>query len=150
MEKSWYHYIECGLPAVYLENGFARDSVDGEQCVGVDSVDQLHRTIATTLTGKSTALTGEEVRFLRVEMNLSQKRLGTLLGVEDQTVARWEKNSTPLPRTSDVALRALYLESINKGSVLSSLLKMLAESDSQQAMSKLVFVEVNDRWQLSA
>lgn len=88
MEQSRYHYIECGLPTVYLENGFEIDVVDGEECVGVDSVDQLHQTIATTLTGKSTALTGEEVRFLRVEMNLSQRRLGTLLGVEDQTVAR--------------------------------------------------------------
>ncbi|MBM3451491.1 MAG: helix-turn-helix domain-containing protein, partial [Armatimonadetes bacterium] len=35
-------------------------------------------------------LTGAELRFLRRELNLSQRRLAELLGVEEQTVSLWE------------------------------------------------------------
>ncbi|MGI9276235.1 MAG: helix-turn-helix domain-containing protein [Endozoicomonas sp.] len=145
-----HHYTECGLSYVYLENGFVQDSIEGEEYVGIDDIDSLHETIGRFVVDKQSTLEGQEVRFLRIEMNMSQKGLGALLGVEDQTIARWEKDQTAIPRTADVLLRSLYLESINRESHIGHLLKVLAESETREAMQDLRLREVENQWQLAA
>ncbi len=74
-------------------------------------------------------LSAEAFRFLRIEMNLSQKVLGEQLGVDTQTVARWEKAQTTISRLADVVLRALYLEIENKDSHVTEMLAMLSDAE---------------------
>ncbi len=145
-----HHYVECGLSYVYLENGFHIEVIDGEEYVSVDDVDSLHEVIGRALVDKPSALDGKEARFLRVEMNLSQKRLGELLNVQDQSVARWEKNQIAMPRAADVLLRSLYLESIRQESHVGHLLQVLAESDAELAIRELTFREIENHWQRTA
>ena len=76
---------------MYLVNGFTVDEDDGEEYVSIDDIHGLHRLISKQIVDKTTAMTGAEYRFLRIEMNLSQKTIGELFGVDAQTVARWEK-----------------------------------------------------------
>ncbi len=47
---------------------------------------------------------GEELRFLRIELDLSQRRLGEYLGKSDQSVALWEKTGN-LPEEVDFLIR---------------------------------------------
>ncbi|NQV55906.1 MAG: helix-turn-helix domain-containing protein [Rhodospirillales bacterium] len=54
-------------------------------------------------------LRGQEVRFIRSMLDLSQKQLADRLGVSRVTVARWEgKSSTPIPGAADRLLRMIY------------------------------------------
>jgi len=36
-----------------------------------------------------------------------------MLGVTDQTIARWGKGEVPLPQSNDLLLRAIYKENID-------------------------------------
>jgi putative transcriptional regulator len=89
---------------------------------------------------------GEEARFFRIEFNMSQKILGELLGVDAQTVARWEKGQTAIPRTTDVAIRALYLEMNEQQSLIKTLLDKLVDGQAQACMKDLKFASENNQW----
>jgi transcriptional regulator with XRE-family HTH domain len=54
-------------------------------------------------------MSGGELRFIRKELSLTQKSLGDLLGVDAQTVARWEKEETKLDSKADRLVRLEYL-----------------------------------------
>lgn len=142
-----YHYSECGLPNIHLANGYNKEIFEGEECVGIDDVDALHRVISRCLVQCPQVLSRHEFKFLRIELDLAQKALGSLLGVDAQTIARWEKGQTTIPRTSDVALRVYYTESMNEQSSIGFLLKMLADSDAQNTKGKIVFEAKNAQWQ---
>ena len=145
-----YHYTECGLDYVYLLNGFRLEKVDGEEYSSIDDTHGLHRVIGLAVARQARPLDGSEIRFLRVEMNMTQKALGDLLGVDGQTLARWEKGEYPIPKAEDVVLRAYYLESISEGSPVGLLLQMLASNITRDAMSRLEFQEDNSQWRLAS
>jgi len=103
-----YHYTECGLKNVWLTNGYQVCEFDGEKAVSITDAEQLHEVIGRTLAAKST-LSAAEIRFLRKELGLSQKRLADLLGSTEQTVSLWERRGR-IPKGYDRLIRLLYLE----------------------------------------
>ncbi|MCW7551078.1 helix-turn-helix domain-containing protein [Endozoicomonas gorgoniicola] len=144
-----YHYTECGLSYIYLEDGYEVENIDGDTYVGIEDVDGLHRVIAKNVTEKKSTLEGQEIRFLRVEMGMSQKHLAEILGVDTQTVARWEKDQTVIPRTSDAVLRTLYLESVDTSSNVSFFLRLLAENEETAAIEQLILKAENHHWSVA-
>ena len=106
-----YHYRESGLDNVYLKDGFIRerDAKYGE-LTSVVNTGELHKVIGAQLAAQANALNGKEIRFLRKELNLSQRVLAQMLGVDEQTVARWEKDQIPMPRGNQLVLRSYYLD----------------------------------------
>ncbi|GLK54535.1 DNA-binding transcriptional regulator YiaG [Methylopila capsulata] len=106
-----YHYRECGLDNVWLENGFTREIYEGEEYVSVHDVDGLWKAIGLSLVSDKKTLSPKEIFFLRRHMKLTQSELATRLRVDDQTVARWEKGKVKLPGPADLALRAAFLGS---------------------------------------
>ena len=105
--RSPYHYTECGLSNIWLVSGYEEE--DGECYVSVRDADALHQQISMSLIRQKTDLRGEQVRFLRKEMNLTQSELAALVNVSAQTVARWEKNQTDVPGPVNVLLRLIAL-----------------------------------------
>ena len=108
MENQPYHYRQCGLDHVYLVNGFERANTKYGESVRVHDIDGLHRAIGMYLIVQKRALTGAEVRFIRHELDLSQRGLGALLDKSGQTVARWEKGEVQTDGTAERLLRLLY------------------------------------------
>lgn len=147
-----YHYTESGLPNVYLVNGFTVETLDGEEYTSIDDMNGLHKTIANAIIDSPKPLTHQEFRFLRIEMNVSQKTLGTRFGVTEQTIARYEKGESSIPRTTDAALRSLYMESQQKNSPVSYFLDLLADTEAQAAAQsiQLKLEEVDDHWSVAA
>ena len=92
-----YHYTDGGLVNVWLVNGYeVRQTPFGEGLV-IHDLDGLTRAICLTLAEKPDSLTGVELRYIRsAGMLLSQPALGKLIGVDGQTVARWEKSGRVL------------------------------------------------------
>jgi DNA-binding transcriptional regulator YiaG len=108
--ETMYHYTECGLDYVYLADGFKVHETAYGPAIEIENADALDRVIAATIIGAQKSFTGQEVRFLRGLMDMTQVELGRLLGKDAQTIARWEKDKSEIPSLEDRALRQIYLE----------------------------------------
>ena len=142
-----YHYTESGLSTVYLKNGYTAHVIDDEEYTSIDDIDGLHKAIAESIIANRKSLSKNEFKFLRIELNLSQKALGKRFGVSEQTIARYEKGQSVIPRTTDAALRSLYAESRYKNSPVSYFLDLLADAEARQAEEKILLQEVHDHWE---
>ncbi len=142
-----YHYTECGLNNVWLTNGFNRINVDGETAVSISDADQLHEAIGRALANKP-YLTGAELRFLRKEIGLSQKRLADLLGTTEQTVSLWERRGR-IPKGYDRLVRLLFLEKLDGNIKIQEIINRLIELDNHQT-EKLVFSDTSSGWKKAA
>jgi len=146
-----YHYKGAGLANVYLKNGYREVMYGDEKAVSVEDIEGLHRAIVGVLIEKTAPLIGQEFRFLRVEMGLSQLALGKLLRVSDQTVATWEKEVTKkVPGSSEILVRAFARErSLHLDGKISDFIEMLANRES--AIShQFYFQETSEGWQEAA
>jgi putative transcriptional regulator len=129
MKKNLYHYIECGLTNVYLENGY---KVDKDGVLYIDHVDNLHISIGIALITKQRKLSGREIRFIRHMMDLSQKSFGKLLGSDYQTILRWETGKNKITRTAEKLLRILFLEFLDPTSRGRELIDRLSDIDHER------------------
>ena len=146
-----YHYRGSGLDNVYLKNGYREVMYGDETVVSVENVEDLHQAIAATLIQKPGPLMGQEFRFLRIEMGLSQQALGKLIRVSDQSVAAWEKEITKkVPGSAEILVRAFARERLlhNEGQ-LSDFVEMLVNLD-QKHSGKFCYQEINSGWKEAA
>lgn len=150
--KDMYHYTESGLDNIYLASGFKW--IDSPYGRGVQIQDRkgLHRVIGLMLTEEVRELHGKEFRFLRHETNMTQRTLAAILQVNEQAVARWEKEFTQkVDGPAQAVIRKLYLESIGEESLLKDVLCRLAELDEALCHDdKMWFEETDDGWQRAA
>ena len=144
-----YEYTGCGIPNIFLENGFVRKQTPYGPSVSIDNLPGLHQAIGRYLAEIHRSLTGAEFRFLRNELNFSQKRFGQLFNVQDQTVANWEKGKHALPDWADKVMRVLYLEKLGqRNKNLLALLDFLTELDTQE-VERVTFKESDSDWAIS-
>ncbi len=149
MSASEYHYTESGLDNVYLVNGYKIiDGANGKS-IAIQDIDGLHNAIGRSLVTDNKRLSGKDIRFLRIELLLSQVLLAQLLQVDEQTVARWEKGKTKMPGTADAALRLLYLEHIGGNEKVSELLRRIADIN-DDIDRKMILEESDGGWDLAA
>jgi DNA-binding transcriptional regulator YiaG len=128
-EREELHYNWCGLDDVYLRSGYDRVPTEDGDDIIIHNMDGLHRAIAEHLARNKKALTGKEVRFLRHEMDLSQRELGKILRVTDQTVARWEKGHVLIPGPEEMLVRVAYLLHVSEQLDVHDLANRLADVD---------------------
>lgn len=142
-----YHYTESGLDNVWLENGYTIHQTPYGEGVSIQNTEGLHRAIALWLVSLPKPLNGAELRFLRLEMNTTQKNLAAFLNVDEQAIRRWEKARTkPIPNGSaDRLLRAIFVEYIDKKNDIYRMIKRLAELDQIDA-TKGRFIEAKNDW----
>lgn len=144
--KERYHYTQCGLRNVYLQNGFDLKETPYGSGVSVHDVDGLHKAIAIALVDKHAPLTGDEFRFLRIELDLSQKALGEYLGKTDQSVANWEKTGK-IPDEVNFLIRHIYRQTVNMASSYLEEVDRLREADKTDYDDWLNFQETSGNWE---
>ena len=104
-----YHYTDGGLSNVWLANGYQIKKTPYGEGVAFHDLDGLTACICLTLTQKAGVLTGAEFRYVRsAGMLLSQPSIGKLVGIDGQSIARWEKTGK-VPKWADKLVRLLYL-----------------------------------------
>ena len=145
-----YHYVQCGLDNVWLQNGFEIVETPYGQSVKIDRPDMLDAAIAECLTKKSAPLTGREFRFLRLQLDMSQKRIGELVGKEAQTVALWEK-SEKVNSEIDYMIRHIYRQVVINGrQSYVELVDFLNGLDRAEHEMRMSFQETEEGWEKAA
>ena len=144
-----YHYIDSGLDNVVLDDGYHITETPYGEGVSIEKVDALHDLIGRTIIDQGHGLNGAELRFLRIEMDLTQAGLALLVGTEEQTLRRWEKaRSKPIPGPADRILRALYQEFIGEARAVRPMVERLARSEGQPVHARLHFKRTRQGWSL--
>lgn len=143
-----YHYTECGLPNVWLVNGFTPHETPYGDVVEVENVEGLHRAIGLRLVHRKPHLTGTEFRFLRKELDLSQNALAGYFGNDAQSVALWEKRGR-VPKWADRFLRAIYRETIEGNAQIREIVARLNDTDRREA-ERLAFEDTPEGWRDAA
>jgi DNA-binding transcriptional regulator YiaG len=99
------HYKACGLDDVYLLNGF--EPKNGGYVI--HNLDGLHTAIGLHIVTKRKVIAPKELRFLRSQMDLTQRELGDILGQSSQQVARWEKGQSEISGPAERLIRFIFL-----------------------------------------
>lgn len=128
-----YHYTACGLDYVYLQNGFKVRETKHGKAVAIENARELHEVIARAVISLPERLRGQEVRFLRAQLKLSQDGLAKALRTRRGSVARWEAApDKAIPGTADAALRMFYALKVAGHEIAIRLVDLLTELDERQ------------------
>ena len=105
-----HHYKGALLGKIWLENGYRRHTTKWGEGTSYDDLDGLSSAITNYLCLSPHQLVGEDVRYLRRRLDLTQDALGAELGVTGQAVAKWEKGDVAaIPMAAARLLRLLVL-----------------------------------------
>ena len=144
-----YHYRESGLPNVYLVNGYREVKTAYGRGVSIQDVEGLHMAIAHALVEEKSSLTGPEVRFIRKFLELTQTQLAAMLGVEEQSVRRWEKLAR-VPKQADHGIRLVFRDLTHKDATpLSELVRQIDAAEAREPHTVRYRFRPNakERWQ---
>jgi putative transcriptional regulator len=125
-----YHYTESGLDDIYLLDGYTIHKTPYGKGVSIQNTDGLHKAIGKWLIAQPRPLNGAELRFIRTQMELTQRALAGIIGAEEQTLRLWEKNRKKfMPSTAERLLRAIYSEFLGNNVHIKRMLEKLADLD---------------------
>ncbi len=142
-----FHYKDCGLSSVWLINGYTQEKMNNKCIFRINDKSGLYRLIAKTLINRRGALTGQEMCFIRHEMNLLRQELGKKMGVSTSVIGQWEQSCHPLPRQADIELRTVYVGSLLEDSERVLHVHLLSESGREHFKEQLIFTFSDKRWQ---
>lgn len=125
-----FNYTQCGLDNVWLRGGVTKEETGYGGGFSVEHADELHHAIAKAIINENRPLRGQEARFLRVLLNLSQEAMAKALGVDRATVIRWERaRDRALTTMQDIAVRTTYAARTNKDDFVLDVIRELQEAD---------------------
>ena len=145
-----YVYRVSGLDDVVLLNGFTRHDTEYGPGISIDHIDELHLSIALHIITSKKALSPKEFKFLRSEMEMTQDELGTKLGVDGQTIARYEKGVTQISGPADRLVRVQVIRHFIPEEKLRQLLQQAedaVERDSSDNDVPARFRENHGEWE---
>ena len=149
MNDELFHYTLCGLDYIYLVNGVTRHETPYGSGISIENLDGLHTAIADDIVRNRAHLSGQEIRFLRKEMDLAQQGLANWLGVDVQTIARWEKEISELPTTADRMIRLIWREHSQQTPEVRAMIERLNVID-DDGIHRRCFEETANGWQTAA
>lgn len=96
------------LPGTRLKNVPIRECPEcGESYTGIPNMEGLDETLAKLVISQSTRLTGDEIRFLRKYLGLSQEDLARKMGVQPESISRWENERANMSEPHERLLRSI-------------------------------------------
>ncbi len=101
-----YEYLGIGFPITLKDVEFVQIRGNWHPKINVQKVagEAFHRFLKKA---PKSPLTGNEIKFIRVYLNMSKQALGKRLNVAHTTVLRWERAGDKLPKTRKNYSRAL-------------------------------------------
>jgi putative transcriptional regulator len=131
-----YQYFASGLDNVFLANGVSIEETPYGPMVTIENLNGLHRAIGLHIVEKAAPLTGAEFRFLRKQMNRTQRDMAAVMKISDQTIANYEKGKSELG-PADPLMRLTYLLDIVPDETRAKLVRGLAEPMPKRRIQRL-------------
>jgi putative zinc finger/helix-turn-helix YgiT family protein len=104
-----YHFVDSGLPNVYLIGIDYRVCKEcGQQSADIPSLKNLLVVIGRAVVKKEAPLTGAEIRFLRKRLGKKATEFARIIGISDEQVSRWENGHNPPEESADKLIRVFY------------------------------------------
>ena len=145
-----FHYKDSGLDYIYLQNGFAIHDTPYGRGIAIEDADGLHKAIAAEIVSSPRALRGQEVRFLRSQLDMSQASLADVLGLRRLQITRWEAaRDRSIPSSADRALRFFFGMKLVGHELVDDILELLTEID-DLARQRTFFEETELGWRRKA
>ena len=107
-----HHYTECGLPNVIISGLHNEVDDGGDAIITIPAINELHRVIAEGIVRHDNGMSGDELRFLRTEMGLTQAELARLVHRDKQSIGRWERSEVELDSSAEVIIRMMAIEKL--------------------------------------
>lgn len=147
-----YRYLGCGLDNVHLRNGYeVQTTASGQEVIAITDIPGLHRAIAENLCDAPRALTPQEFRFIRKELDMSQRQVALLVNMEEQTVSNWERGNTQVNTAAEFLLRSLMKETFSGNPEIRALMNHFCALDRDiRANAQLEFEVGEEEWRLAA
>ncbi|NJO33385.1 MAG: helix-turn-helix transcriptional regulator [Rhodospirillales bacterium] len=100
-----YKYVGCGLDNVIIKGvAFVVDD-HGKKVVQIPNINGLHRAIASSILNRKSGMKGQELRFLRTEMGMTQAEMATLVHRTPLAISRWERGEQPIAGNAEALIR---------------------------------------------
>lgn len=113
MRKIDHHYTESGLLNVVISGIPVEVDDEGDEVITIPAVNELHRMIALGIVNHASGMSGDELRFLRTEMGLTQSELATLVHRDKQSIGRWERGDIDIDSSAEAVIRRFAIEKLN-------------------------------------
>lgn len=144
-----FHYKTSGLPNIWLDGGVEQTETPYGPATSIADLDGLHQLIAEDIINSPSVMTRHEFKFLRRELDLSQRALAGILKTEEKTVGRWETGETKeIPGPAAAALGAYYLATMAHEDIAKTM-KEIAELD-REIVERRTFRMEGDHWETAA
>ncbi len=104
-QNETYLYDRDGIRATLENVRVHRCAACGDFEVEIPRIEQLHETLAGTIIRIPARLSGAEIRFLRKVLGWSGAKLARQMGVEAETVSRWETAKKRIGASAERLLR---------------------------------------------
>jgi putative zinc finger/helix-turn-helix YgiT family protein len=109
IRRQRYHYTECGLDNVYLEDIEVRVCpACGIESPRIPRITRLHDAIALAIVMHKAPLSGKAARYLRKHLGLKAREWAEYLRVDAATLSRWENDQQPIGSQADALMRLLH------------------------------------------
>lgn len=109
-----YKYELLGIPVFVVNAAIQYTDSDGESYVGIPDEEQLIAAMAVARCLLPKKLTGNEIRFLRKALGLSQKEFAERMEIDPATASRWEGNGQALGGFAEKVLRYLVCNTLSE------------------------------------
>ena len=131
--KGNYLFRESGLSNIVLKNiEVMKCAHCGNQDPVIPRLTELIRFLAAAVVKQPCPLAGEQIRFLRKQLDKNGETFARLIGVDKTTLSKWENNQISVGPNSDRLIRAVVLA-------------LGPESKAELEKAVLGFTEIDDR-----
>lgn len=141
-----FHYTGSGLDNVYLKSGFEIHETSYGEGYSIMNVENLHRVLGLDIIRNVSGLNGEQIRFLRKELDLAQKALADVIGVTEDTIRNWETGRVEINKAADLVLRKYYSEYVNGDGSIHEMIERIANLDRAEYHIQLEFRDSEKEW----
>jgi len=113
MKKIDHHYTESGLKNVVISGILVEVDDEGDEVITIPAVNELHMMIALGIVNHPKGISGDELRYLRSEMGLTQAELSSLVHRDKQSIGRWERGEVEIDSSAEALIRRMAIEKLN-------------------------------------
>jgi len=108
VSKGKFRFEQIGLPVILQGIDLVRCDCGNVDPI-IENVSDLMDVIARAIVSKHTPLTGHEVRFLRKYVGKSARDFCVGIGIEPETLSRWENSQSTIGTTGERLVRVLIM-----------------------------------------